>query len=364
MKKNQRKILFLINGLGLGNSTRCYAIIKELCKRGHEVSLFTNGNGLWFFSKENDKEIKYIGTLNSYNYASSKSGINIVKTLFYIPIFIFNYLSNLKKISRHLSENKYDLIISDSIYQFIPPLRYSTPSIAINNSKLVKEYKESHISHFPTSLLLQYYFIEILDYYYHCIFPKYVICPSIKSNSLFPTRKSFYFSPPIVRPITRDESLESHPEKIDILIMLSGSNISAPFEIKNRKDHNITIIGNAPTSLPRDQKIHIIEKTTDTMNYISKSKVVIINGGFSAISEALYLGIPMVVIPILKHAEQWVNAKFIEDLGLGLVGTNSNAEKKATTILSNLQNYTDKLADYKGRNGVEVSTNMIESFMS
>ena len=44
-----RRILFLINGLGLGNSTRCLAVIEKLIEKNCEVSVITSGNGEWFF---------------------------------------------------------------------------------------------------------------------------------------------------------------------------------------------------------------------------------------------------------------------------------------------------------------------------
>ena len=37
-----RRILFLINGLGLGNSTRCLAVIEKLIEKNYEVSVITS----------------------------------------------------------------------------------------------------------------------------------------------------------------------------------------------------------------------------------------------------------------------------------------------------------------------------------
>ena len=45
----RQKVLFVVNGLGLGNSTRCYAIIEHLHRAGVEIHVLTSGNGLFFF---------------------------------------------------------------------------------------------------------------------------------------------------------------------------------------------------------------------------------------------------------------------------------------------------------------------------
>jgi len=41
--------LFLINGLGLGNSTRCEAVMEHLAEAGFRIHVLTSGNGLAFF---------------------------------------------------------------------------------------------------------------------------------------------------------------------------------------------------------------------------------------------------------------------------------------------------------------------------
>jgi hypothetical protein len=44
--------LFLVNGLGLGNSTRCHAVMQELAEGGCRLHVLTSGNGFNYF---NDK---------------------------------------------------------------------------------------------------------------------------------------------------------------------------------------------------------------------------------------------------------------------------------------------------------------------
>ena len=55
-----KKVLFLVNGLGLGNSTRCYAIIESLKKSNSKIYVVTSGNGEWFFRDKIEKENKFI----------------------------------------------------------------------------------------------------------------------------------------------------------------------------------------------------------------------------------------------------------------------------------------------------------------
>lgn len=71
-------IIFFINGLGLGNSTRCYSIINELKKQNEKIKIIiaSSGNGYWFFKSQKNidklyklKQLKYekkLGKLNAF----------------------------------------------------------------------------------------------------------------------------------------------------------------------------------------------------------------------------------------------------------------------------------------------------------
>ena len=51
---------------------------------------------------------------------------------------------------------------------------------------------------------------------------------------------------------------------------------------------------------------------------ISNAKAIITNGGFTVISEALYLKKPIFSLPIKNQFEQILNGKFIQKLGVGV----------------------------------------------
>jgi UDP:flavonoid glycosyltransferase YjiC (YdhE family) len=54
---------------------------------------------------------------------------------------------------------------------------------------------------------------------------------------------------------------------------------------------------------------------------LAEADAFVINGGYSAVSEALALRKPVFVVPVPGHAEQSDNSSLIRDLGLGFVAT-------------------------------------------
>jgi UDP:flavonoid glycosyltransferase YjiC (YdhE family) len=57
----------------------------------------------------------------------------------------------------------------------------------------------------------------------------------------------------------------------------------------------------------------------DNIEYLKEADALVINGGFSAVSEALALGKISFVIPVPGHAEQYINARVLADVGRGYV---------------------------------------------
>ena len=77
------RIPFIINGLGLGNSTRCHSIIQELFIAGATISVTTSGNGLWYF--DGKPEVSDLSALEPLYYSASKGKISVKKTILSLP---------------------------------------------------------------------------------------------------------------------------------------------------------------------------------------------------------------------------------------------------------------------------------------
>src|SRR6267154_2631929 len=71
--------LFIINGLGLGNSTRCYAVMEYLAEAGFQIHVLTSGNGLAYFQ---DKAcIQSLTPMDCFYYSRNKGAISGWSTL-------------------------------------------------------------------------------------------------------------------------------------------------------------------------------------------------------------------------------------------------------------------------------------------
>ena len=53
---------------------------------------------------------------------------------------------------------------------------------------------------------------------------------------------------------------------------------------------------------------------------------------------------PVIVIPVPRHAEQWVNGKTIETLGVGLMASETNFEATMFEVIQRLDAYREAYA--------------------
>lgn len=76
---------------------------------------------------------------------------------------------------------------------------------------------------------------------------------------------------------------------------------------------------------------------------LASARAVIAGGGFSLMSEAVNLAVPMLAVPIAGQYEQVLNARYLQKLGFGATANTMTAEV-LRAFLSNLDSYAAALA--------------------
>ena len=347
--------------MGLGNSTRCDSIIHQLITRGWKVSLVTAGNGLWYF-RDRDY-INHIYEIEELRYGSKDGQISINKTLGSVKTLASINKRNRGVISRALQEIQPNAVISDSVYIFGLPTSRNIPWIALNNTDMVYQAFNYYPSK-PLSIWPQFYCIEMIDYLFHKLGPDVVISPCI-DLSIPLTHKKFHRVEPIVR--QGFEQRLKRKEKSRVVIMLSGSRFGSPVRLSNSEyPFQLDIIGRpAPTDWKVNEVIHYHGKVQDSLQLLRNADLAVVNGGFSAVSEVVCMGIPAVVVPVLRHAEQWVNAKSVDRLGIGTMAEESFIESAMLAAWDRLDDFNPSFdnLELQGR-GAQQSADIIESVVS
>jgi len=328
-------VLFLTNGLGLGNSTRCHAIIQRLHAKGAKIEVVTSGNGLWYFSDKS--EVSAIHEIQSLAYGSKDGAISISRTFGSIFQMLAIFRRNAEALGQILDDVSPDVVVTDSDYNFLPVKRRKIPLVALNNSDVVW-HSYFRFKDRPSSVRAQFFGVEMLDYKFHRLIPDLVLSPSLDPE-VPQSGGNILRIGPIVR-----EGYSPHPGHRPpqrAVVMLSGSVFGTPVNF-NRADYpvNIDVIGRQePEGWSSRSEVTFHGKIKDTYPLLRAADLTVINGGFSAVSEMFWMHKPMVVVPVPRHAEQWVNARTIESLGLGVIATQANYEDVMLEALERIEQF-------------------------
>ena len=129
--------------------------------------------------------------------------------------------------------------------------------------------------------------------------------------------------------------------------MLSGSTFGTRIKFKQSNfPFHIDVIGREkPVELDENPSVSFHGKLLDTYKMLSNADLTVVNGGFSAVSEMFCLRKPMVVVPVPRHAEQWINARTMAHLGVGVVAGEDNYEDEMLNAANGIDSFRSAYAD-------------------
>ncbi len=310
-----------------------HAVIQRLKPKGAEIHVVTSDNGLWYF--QGCSEVASLSELAALYYARRDGKISIAATVASIADFRRIMRQNARHLTERMTELRPALIVTDSQYTFRFARRLGIPQIALNNSDVVVAgYRRFRPA--PRSIRAQFYIVEFSDYLFHRAVPDLVVSPTL--DPTIPLLGGpFVRVGPIVREGFVGKVRHAPPRKVTI--MLSGSAFGSQVSL-SRLDYpvSIDVIGrDAPPGWQARPGITWHGKISDTRPFLADTDLAIVNGGFSAVSEAFCMRTPMVVVPVPRHAEQWINARTIEALGVGMMSSESNIESTMFHALDRLE---------------------------
>jgi uncharacterized protein (TIGR00661 family) len=158
----------------------------------------------------------------------------------------------------------------------------------------------------------------------------------------------------IVPPIIRKAITDAKPTQGKHILMYQTS--SSFGEVKNvlKQLPDITFYVYGMNKDEQDGNI-IFKQFSEQgfINDLASAKAVIANGGFSFISEAVYLKKPIYSFPIKGQFEQWLNAAYINKLGFGRHFSTLNSDS-LKAFLFDLPYFQSQLNQYKQEGNVVI----------
>lgn len=333
-----KSVLFVINGFGMGNATRCDSLM-DIIRDEYEIDVITSDKAHLYFQKS--PKVKQLFKQQDLNIKKTHTYGSVAYYTSYIPHFIKRLFNNYFIQKKIIAQKKYDMVFFDSDYSFILH-KLSHPrqkNIGINNSfEIIRHFvKKPH--ELKWSFLLSF-LIEALDLMFYLIFCKYIICPCLDQKL---AAKSQIGKIQLTPALVRKSLIELRSSVINnkALVMASSSNVESSLKkmIEQNQIGHLNFV------------YHDFE--VDNRQSLTESNYVICNSGQSSVAECLYLKKSAVVVRIEDHAEQYVNSQIAKANGLIAVNPIIEdfqagfAQLKSADALNNTYSYAQSCESIK-----------------
>lgn len=333
------KIVVGVCGFGLGHSTRQRPIVEGLLARGHEVILVTNDQSHEFFTRQ----LPEVRNLRVYVPVihTTPRGLDFEATAGdprnaqdEAHSAFWNACGVIERELGHpdLVISDYDMVSAQIAYLFGVPL------VTLDQQSKFLGYECPDIDGFTPDehrMRLGYFFPKAAARVATSFFPvpyapvaeyPVTIIPSILGHDL-----KDLVPAPVDGNVTVYVSAASHlAQSVDELVALFGE----------FTDHRFTCFVDAGTTQVPDNVTLRRNSRAEFVESLRRSDAVIATAGHNLITEALYLDVPMFLLPF-RHYEQQLNARVITDAGLGAAAE--------TLTSTNLRAFLDTLDAYRQR---------------
>ena len=341
-----KRVLFLVNGYGLGNSTRIHSIIQRIDQK-YQIDIFGYGNSVEYFKQVS--RIQNIFQSLPLEYGLKQGKIDTFSTIRKLFSNFKAIYKNRQSLRRVLQSHTYNLIVADSNFSAVF-LKNRPKLISINNAdRVIKSACKIKKRFYLVSWL-----IEWADYIYNRIAPDLVISPFFEP---YKNKGKFQHTALMVRKEFVTARSHTPPKKHHVLVVPSGASINTSVSLNHDKtDYDISVIGNQITISGKIKKHNRVFNTSSLMK---SATIVVVNGGLSSISEALAMAKPMIVIPLKGHLEQKINTAWIKERNLGLISSWEKLKEAIHEIIKNYDVFKKHLIGYKYINGAQQAVDFI-----
>jgi uncharacterized protein (TIGR00661 family) len=342
------RILYGVNGEGMGHATRSEVVIDSLLGR-HDVRVMASGAAFRFLGDRLPRVDEIFGP----SFALKEGEIRRWAT---VRQNVRLAAHELPETVRHWIDEvdhwKPDVVISDfeplaGVYARVT----RTPLIAVGNINMLDRCRHDR---------------EIIGKERE----DFVLARTV-AHSMVPGAVEYivttYFQPPVSRggttlvpPIVRPEIVNASPERGDHLVVYSSGDEALIEALRSARIRCLVYgMRGGPTVAVTDGNLEVRPRSNEGfIEALRTARGVVAGGGFSLLSEAVYLGKPILSVPLRGQFEQTMNARYTERLGYGLCALTPTPEIVGDFI-DRIPEFEEALASYE-QSGNSIALRAIE----
>ncbi|MBC7864413.1 MAG: UDP-glucuronosyltransferase [Bacteroidia bacterium] len=347
------KILYGVPGEGMGHATRSKEVIDFLIKKGFDVQIVSSHKAFTFLKNHFTERVHEIKGLH-FGFKDGKVSkwetfnLNLKKGP---KNFLFNFSEFLK------TEKNFDpdLVISDfESFSWAFAKLHRLPLISIDNMQVMDRCKlEIKI---PAAEKNNFLLARNIVRAKVPGAEKYLVTSFFDAKVL---KKNTEIVPPIIRKAI--QSAKTTVGKHILVYQSAGSAGQLKKVFLNFPDVHFIAYGTNKDELISNIHFKLFSEDGFVSDFASCAAV-IANGGFSFLSEAVYLKKPVYSFPLNGQFEQYMNAAYIEKCGYGK-NYSELTKNDLSVFLSGLETFRKNFSAYKQK-GNEILFDRLATFLN
>ena len=331
------RVLYGVNGEGLGHATRSEVSIGGLQAAGHEVRVMASGAAFRYLGDRLGDVSEVFGPSFAMEDGEIRRWASVTHTM---TAMRRELPGSVRMWMATVDEWEPDVVVTDfeplsGIYA-----RWShTPLVCVDNIHMIDRCRHDK---------------AIVD----GAREDFRIARAV-TRAMVPTAGDYvittFFQPPLLRgrtelvpPIVRPAIVEAQPTRGNHLVVYSGGSeelidvlreTGVPCRVYGMRD--------GPLVGTTDGAIEFCARSVDGfLQDLVTARGVITGGGFSLLSEAVYLGKPVLSVPLRGQFEQLMNARYLEREGFGICAPSVDVATM-TDFLDRLDGFHGQLEGYE-----------------
>jgi uncharacterized protein (TIGR00661 family) len=326
------RILYGVVGEGMGHATRSQVILRHLVTQ-HEVEIVVSGRAHAYlqkaFPQQRVHEIAGLNMIYEDNEVQRRrTAWDVLKKL---PAFAENFVT----FTRISESFRPELVISDfESFAYLYAKKHDLPVLSIDNMQIINrthlevDIPDEEQASFRMAKAIVKAKLPHCDHY---LITTFFFPPVRKARtSLFP-------------PILRDAILDAKREPLEhVLVYQTSDSFHDLIPTLQRLPHRFFVYG-----LKRDEQLgNVTLKGFSEDGFVrdlATCRCVLAGGGYSLMGEAVFLGKPLLSVPLKGQFEQTLNALYLQKLGYGEYHRELD-ETAIKNFISRAPQYTNNLS--------------------
>jgi uncharacterized protein (TIGR00661 family) len=336
------RILYGVAGEGMGHATRSRVVIDALTARGHDVQVVVSGRAHDYL-KARESDRLGVNRIWGLSIVYEDNEVQNFRTVLQnvTGAALGGWPRNVKAYFDLTEEFRPEVVVSDfETWSYLYGKTHRLPVVSVDNNQIVNrcDHPPEVIAGKEREYLVAKAVVKAkLPGCFHYLIGTFFYPPVSKPRTTL--------HPPVLRP----EILAARPEPGEHLLVYqtSTSNPTLP-ELLRRCGRECRIYGLRRDLAEDVRDGNLVWRPFAEQGFIEDLRTargVVSGGGFTLMSEAVYLRRPLLSVPVRKQFEQILNARYLERVGYGL-GSDELTQERLGQFLERLPEFERHLQRY------------------